>query len=204
MTESAVLHDTIGRGFCVEITPRGDGGLGVGVTLGGHGPIGVAEGEPAQDDVADGAFRSEITFELEQIIEARRDDFGVTHVFAHAREVADDALLTIQLPFAGSVETAGRILDEVTRVGFMVGGTRVAGKRRDACLLVHDAEVEAEVRPREQRNDFDLPGVGPGFLDVTGLETELCGFVLRAFALDAEEAIIRRAGADGALAVHKE
>src|SRR5437762_5028992 len=108
-----------------------NGGLAVSVTICSKRPIGIAEGEPAKEDVVDGLLCGRITFEKQELLQLGRDDFGVAQVFTRFWPISKDAGLAVEIPFAWRIEGVRGVLDIVLRVIFLVRFARVARKGGD-------------------------------------------------------------------------
>src|SRR5262249_54557284 len=85
-----------------------------------------------------------------------------------------------------------------------IGRTRISRQSDPMFIFVHCTNLHPEIGPREQSNQFHIPVLGPGFLDITALELELDRPALRAGTLDPEKAIVWRPGPLLPLAVDEE
>ena len=154
----------------------------------------MGELQAAEDHVAHELAGFRLAFEPHQLHQRRRDHLLARHVLARHRPIGHGVRLAVEIPLAGDVERVRRILDEVARVGFLVGGTRIQRQRGDVRRLVHLDDRHAYIGPGEHGDHLDIAAF-PLLLDIAAAIAKLQRLVLRARAIDAVEAEVRRARA---------
>src|SRR5690606_28108949 len=114
----------------------------------------------------------------------------------------DNAGGPVEVPFARLVEGIGSVFDIITGIHLAVRRAGFSGEGCDAFGCVHRADRHADVGPGQQGDQFDIARFGPFRPDVAVGEADPGRISLRAWSVDPEESLVRRAGALAALAVH--
>ncbi len=78
-----------------------------------HRAGGVCEGDSAKMHIVDRIFGG--SFENDQFLQHASDKFGVRHVFVFVRQVVEDVIRRVEVPFAGRVQFLEHVFDEIGR-----------------------------------------------------------------------------------------
>ncbi len=93
----------------------------------GHSPISIFKVQPLKMQVFNELIRFRVTLEFQQFLWKRSDHLCSGQVLTGSGVIAQDAGRTVQVPFAGRVDTFGNELDIITLLLFKLAEGPVAG-----------------------------------------------------------------------------